>query len=77
MDRFTREDVMDVLRRYGISSARRADNSEDETEEIILLADETYARVDIDALTRALIDVLPHKKVAVIRDGPRWPGEPI
>ena len=76
MERFAREDVMEVLGRYGITSARRAADT-DETEEIILLSEDLYGQVDVDALTRALIDVLPHVKVWVAPDGSRWTSEPI
>ncbi len=76
MERFAREDVMEVLGRYGIASARRAADT-DESEEIILLSEEAYRQVDVDALTRALINVFPHMKVWVAPDGPRWTSEPI
>jgi len=76
MDRFAREDVRAVLRRFGMGSARRAPDSDD-TEEVILLAESDYQKVDVDALTTALIDVLPHKKIWVTKDNPRWVGEPL
>jgi len=76
MDRFAREDVMMVLRRYGITAARRAADA-DPSEEIILLSQGVYEQVDVDGLTRALMDVLPHMKVWVVPDHPRWSSEPI
>lgn len=76
MDRFAREDVMQVLSRYGISAACRAAGS-DSSEEIILVSESVYKQVDVDGLTRALMDVLPHMKVWVAPDSPRWSSEPI
>jgi hypothetical protein len=76
MDRFAREDVMEVLSRYGISTARRAADT-DGSEEIILVSESVYKQLDVDALTRALMDVLPHMKVWVAPDSPRWSSEPI
>jgi hypothetical protein len=76
MDRFAREDVMEVLGRYGIGAARRAADT-DGSEEIILVSESIYKQVDVDGLTRALMDVLPHKKVWVAPDGPRWSSEPL
>ncbi|MHB1819149.1 MAG: hypothetical protein ACYCO9_14070 [Streptosporangiaceae bacterium] len=76
MERFAREDVLQVLGRYGIASARRAADT-DESEEIILLSESVYKKVDVDSLTRALMDVLPHVKVWVAPDNPRWSSEPI
>lgn len=76
MDRVAREDVMRILSRYGIGAARRAADADD-SEEIILVSPSLYEQVDIDGLTRALMDVLPHVKVWVAPDHPRWSGEPI
>ncbi len=76
MERFAREDVREVLGRYGISDARRAADT-DETEEVVLLNEAVYRQVDVDGLTRALMEVLPHMKVWVAPDGPRWVSEPI
>ena len=76
METFAREDVREVLASYGISAARRAVDS-DETEEIVLLDEAVYGRVDVDRLTRALMEVLPHTKVWVVPNGPRWASEPI
>jgi hypothetical protein len=74
MERFAREDVLQVLGRYGVTSARRATGT-DESEEIILLGESIYKGVDIDGLTRALMEVLPHVKVWVAPDNPRWSSE--
>jgi len=76
MERFAREDVLQVLSRYGISAARRAVPA-DSSEEIILVSQDVYEQADIDGLTRALMDVLPHAKVWVAPDNQRWSGEPI
>ena len=76
MDRFAREDVMGVLNQYGITAARRAADA-DGSEEIILLSQDVYDQVDVDGLTRALMDVLPHVKVWVAPDHTRWSSEPI
>ena len=76
MDWLAREDVLRVLGLYGISAARRAVPA-DSSEEIILVSQDVYERADIDGLTRALMDVLPHAKVWVAPDNQRWSGEPI
>ena len=76
VDRFAREDVMEVLDRYGIGAARRAADA-DGSEEIILVSQSAYEQADIDGLTRALMEVLPHVKVWVVPDNQRWSGEPI
>lgn len=69
MGRFAREDVMEVLGLYGVSAARRAADT-DGSEEIILVSESVYMQLDVDGLTRALMDVLPHMKVWVAPDGP-------
>jgi hypothetical protein len=76
MGRFAREDVLEVLAKYGVASARRADDT-DESEEIILLSESAYKKVDVNVLTRDLMEVLPHVKVWVAPDNSRWPSEPI
>jgi hypothetical protein len=76
MERFAREDVLEVLERYGVTSARRAADT-DESEEVILLSESVYKEVDVDGLTRALMEVLPHVKVWVAQDNPRWSSESI
>jgi hypothetical protein len=76
MDIFAREDVMEVLSRYGISAARRAADTE-ALEEIILVSESIYMQVDVDGLTRDLMDVLPHRKVWVVPYSHRWSTEPI
>jgi hypothetical protein len=73
---FAREDLRAVLQRFGVPGARRALIT-DPTEEVILLADEEYGRVDHEALTLAVMEVFPHRKVWVVPDGPRWSSEPI
>jgi hypothetical protein len=59
MERFAREDVRQVLGRYGIASAQRAADT-DESEEIILLDEPTYKQIHIDGLTRAMIVAVGH-----------------
>jgi len=76
IDQFARADVIQVLSRYGISAARRAADT-DSSEEIILISESLYKQVDVESLTRALMDVLPHIKVWVAPDNPRWSSEPI
>jgi hypothetical protein len=62
---------LDVLRRFGVAQARRA-LPIDPTEEVILLRRADYDRVDVEGLTRALMEVFPHTKVWVASDGPKW-----
>lgn len=77
MNRYAREDIRQVLDRFGISAARRAADTEGTEEEIILLSKDAYDSADIDSLTRALMAVLPHTKVWVVADHPRWNSEPL
>jgi len=76
MERFAREDALEVLGKYGVTSARRAADT-DESEEIILLSESVYGDVDVEGLTRDLMEALPHVKIWVAPDSPRWPGESI
>jgi hypothetical protein len=76
MGRFAREDVRAVLARFGIAVASRATTT-DSTEEVVLLAQRDYASVDVSKFTLALMEVLPHTKVWVIEESPRWAAEPI
>jgi hypothetical protein len=76
VERFAREDVREVLQRFGLQSARRATTT-DVTEEVLLLDSEALAAVDLQVLTRALMDALPHTKVWVVEDSPRWSSEPV
>jgi len=76
MERFAREDVLAALARFGVTRASRATTT-DSTEEVILLAKADFESVDVRELTLALMDVLPHKKVWVIEEDPRWVTEPI
>jgi len=75
-EKFAREDVLRVLAEHGITGARRVETT-DSTEEVILLAHEHFDRVDVDALTRALMEVIPDTKVWVAPDRPPWRGEEI
>lgn len=76
VERFAREDVRLVLHDHGVKSCRRAVTT-DTTEEIFLLPPETLGTVDVNGLTRALMDALPHTKVWVIEDTPKWSSEPV
>jgi hypothetical protein len=76
MDRIQLVDVKQVLARYGISSARRA-VALDPTEETILLSGADFRAADVDKLTLDLMNVIPHTKVWVVEDGPRWEAEAI
>ncbi len=68
--------MLAVLARFDIHDCRRA-VSIDPTEEVILLEAANFSRIDPDVVSLALMDVLPHTKVWVTEDGPRWTGEPI
>jgi hypothetical protein len=76
MERFAREDVRAVLASFDVMNARRATTT-DSSEEVILLARADFAAVDVQALTLALMDTLPHTKVWVAEEHPRWTSEPI
>ena len=76
MGRFAREDVLAILRQFGVAKASRATTT-DSTEEVILLTSGDFGSVDVDALTRALMGVLPHVKVWVVEEHPRWSTEPL
>lgn len=76
MERFAREDVREVLERYGIHSARRATTA-DATEEVVLLDAADYNKAPIEELTLALMDVLPHVKVWIAPVNDRWKSEAI
>jgi hypothetical protein len=76
MERFKREDVMGVLARFRIFEASQPP-SLDPTEEIFILSPSDFDSVDNREVTLALMDVLPHKKVWVVKRGGLWQGEPI
>lgn len=65
-----------VLAGYGIASGRRA-VTVDATEEVILLTNADFERTETGALTLALMEVLPHRKVLLVRDDSLWRSEPI
>jgi hypothetical protein len=75
MERFAREDVVAVFRRFGERNVRRVTDS-DETEAIFLVEND-IVDPELTKLTLALMDVLPNTKVYVITDGPRWISEPL
>ncbi len=76
MGQYTREDIWSVLRDFGVTQASRATTT-DSTEEVILLPKQQMATLDVHALTVALMRVLPHKKVWVVQEHPRWTTEPL
>lgn len=76
MQRLVREDVLAVLARFGVAEASRATTT-DATEEVVLLAKADFASVDVRQVTLALMEALPHTKVWVIEDDPKWVTEPI
>jgi len=76
MDASMRREVLAVLARFGITEARRAVTT-DATEEVVLLAEQDRARVDVDAVTRAVMAVVPHTKVWIVEDNSRWRSEPL
>lgn len=76
MERLARRDVLAALARFGIEGVRRAIPI-DPTKEVFLVSSDDFARIDSDAVCLALVDVLPHTKVFVAQDGPRWRSEPI
>jgi hypothetical protein len=76
MGRFAREDVRAVLARFGVTKASRATTT-DSTEEVILLAGRDFDSVDVETLTGELMKVLPHAKVWVVDEHPRWSAEPL
>jgi hypothetical protein len=61
MEQFAREDVRGVFNGFGVVAPRRATPS-DQTEEVFLLDPGELAGVDIEELTFALMNVLPHTK---------------
>ncbi len=76
MDDLTRKDVHTVLGEFGLAAAGRAVGT-DASEEVIPLSAEDFARVDPDAVARALMEVLPHTKVWVIQAHPGWTSQPL
>lgn len=76
VEQFAREDVRHAMKGFGIASSRRASDT-DPTEEVFLLTAADFASVDVNALTRALMHVLPHTKVWVVEATPRWTSEPV
>lgn len=71
-----RSSALAVLARYGVGECRRA-VTVDATEEVLLLAPDTMAALDVDAATRAVMAVLPHRKVWLVRDSEQWNSEPL
>jgi hypothetical protein len=74
MERFAREDVRDVLARFGVLTARRAVDT-DASEEVLLLRPEDFSSIEPDEVALAVMAVLPHTKVWVIREHPAWTSE--
>ena len=71
-----RASALAVFARYGVAECRRA-MPVDATEEVFLLSADALAAVDVDAATRALMAVLPHRKVWVVGDSDKWQSEPL
>jgi hypothetical protein len=67
-----REDVRAALSDFGIRDASRLILSDD-TEEVVLIPRYEYERIEVERLTLALMEVLPHTKVWVAPDDA--PGE--
>jgi len=65
-----------VMARHGVLDCRRAVPA-DVTEEVLLLTPESLASLDVDAVTRELMAVLPHRKVWVVTDSNKWTSEPL
>jgi hypothetical protein len=61
---------------FGIAEAWRATTA-DSTEEVIILTEQELDRIDLKSLTMALIQVLPHTKVMVVKQHPLWRSEPL
>jgi len=59
-----------------VTSASRAITT-DETEEVILVDSAQFSHLDVDRLTRELMDALPDTKVWVIENSGMWDVEPI
>jgi hypothetical protein len=74
MGRFAREDVREVLARFGVSAAQRAVDT-DASEEVVLLRPEDFDSIGPDEVALAIMAVLPHTKVWVIREHPAWTTE--
>jgi hypothetical protein len=74
MGPWAREDIRAVLAQFGVSSARRAIPL-DPTEEVILLSATDFARIDPREVAMAIMAALPHRKVLVAEEGPRWDTE--
>lgn len=73
---FPRNDIRAVLRDFGVTQESRATTT-DSTEEVILLPMQQMATLGVRALTAALTRLLPHTKVWVAHEHPRWTGEPL
>ena len=80
MEILAREDVLSVLKSFGVARACRA-TTVDETEEVIFISAEDFSALETnnrrDDLTLALMDVLPHQKVWLAAEHPRWTTEPL
>jgi hypothetical protein len=74
MERFAREDVREVLARFGVVTARRVVDT-DASEEVLLLRLDDFESIDPDELALAVMEVLPHMKVWVISEHPAWTAE--
>jgi len=64
------------MARHGVLDCRRAVPA-DATEEVLLLTPVSLASLDVGAVTRELLAVLPHRKVWVVADSNKWSSEPL
>jgi hypothetical protein len=76
MNVFSLRAIKAVMNEHGVVASRRAQPI-DPTEEVFLLDHEDFQRVDEDWLVRDLMIALPHNKVWVVEDGPKWKGNPL
>jgi hypothetical protein len=76
MGEFPTNSVREILAKHGVERSRRA-VPVDPTEEVLLLANPDFRRVDVAGVVRDLMEVLPHTKVWVVEDGPKWKSEPL
>ena len=69
-----RADIRAVLARFGISSALRASDA-DPSEEVFLLKESDFKRINPDEVSLAIMAVLPNTKVWVIEEHSAWEVE--
>jgi hypothetical protein len=74
MNRLARADVREVLAGFGIAAARRAVGT-DASEEVLLVTPGDFEAIDAERVALAVMEVLPHTKVWIIREHPAWVTE--